>query len=239
MILADALRALAQLSDPRFVRVFLLGLGLTLGLFLGSYAGGFALLRWLLPDDASLPLIGEVAWLDEAGAGLGVVALLVASVFLMVPVASVFTGLFLDRVADAVEARHYPRAGSPRHQPVVQQIGESLGFLGILVAANALALLAYLLLAPLAPAIFYALNGFLLGREYFQLTALRHVPPGEAARLRRRHLPQIWALGALMAVPLTVPLVNLAVPILGAAAFTHLFHRVRPSQADARAAPPA
>ena len=29
-----------------------------------------------------------------------------------------------------------------------------------------------------------------------------------------------------MVVPLTIPLVNLLVPILGAATFTHLFHRL-------------
>ncbi|MGR3539904.1 MAG: EI24 domain-containing protein [Hasllibacter sp.] len=226
MILNDALRAVGQLPDPRFRRVLALGVGLTLALFLICYVGGFALLRWLLPDSLTLPWIGELTWLDEAGAGLGLAALLLASVFLMVPVASLFTGLFLDRVADAVEAAHYPSAPAPRRQPLVQQLGESVGFLGVLLAANLAALVAYVLLAPLAPLIFYALNGFLLGREYFQLTALRHLPPDAAARLRRRHLPQIWLLGALMAVPLTIPLVNLTVPVLGAAAFAHLFHRV-------------
>jgi len=29
-----------------------------------------------------------------------------------------------------------------------------------------------------------------------------------------------------MAVPLTFPLINLIIPILGAATFTHLFHRL-------------
>jgi hypothetical protein len=29
-----------------------------------------------------------------------------------------------------------------------------------------------------------------------------------------------------MAVPLAIPVVNLFVPVLGAATFTHLFHRV-------------
>ncbi len=32
--------------------------------------------------------------------------------------------------------------------------------------------------------------------------------------------------GCLMAVPLSVPLVNLLIPILGAASFTHMFHRL-------------
>jgi uncharacterized protein involved in cysteine biosynthesis len=39
-----------------------------------------------------------------------------------------------------------------------------------------------------------------------------------------------------MALPLTVPLVNLVVPALAAASFTHLFHRLR-GEPKGRAAP--
>ena len=42
----------------------------------------------------------------------------------------------------------------------------------------------------------------------------------------RRHGPTIWIAGVLMALPLTVPILNLFVPILGAATFTHLYHRL-------------
>ena len=96
----------------------------------------------------------------------------------------------------------------------------------VALGANLLALLAYLLLAPLAPLIFVALNGWLLGREYFSVAALRRLSPGEAQLLRSRHTMEIWALGALVALPLAIPVVNLLVPTLGAAAFTHLFHRL-------------
>jgi uncharacterized protein involved in cysteine biosynthesis len=83
------------------------------------------------------------------------------------------------------------------------------------------------LFAPLAPIIFWGLNGFLLGREYFTLAAIRRVGRTKAKQLRRRHVGRIWLAGALMAVPLSVPLVNLLIPILGAATFTHLFHALR------------
>ena len=35
-----------------------------------------------------------------------------------------------------------------------------------------------------------------------------------------------WLAGTLMAAPLSIPLVNLLVPVLGVATFTHLFHRL-------------
>ena len=36
----------------------------------------------------------------------------------------------------------------------------------------------------------------------------------------------VMRLSYLMALPLSIPLVNLVIPILGAATFTHLFHRL-------------
>ncbi len=216
--------ALGQIWDPQFRRVLLLGLGLTLALFAIFGAGGLWLLGWALPDSASLPLIGEVGWLDDIGLVAGALVLLGASVFLMVPVATAFTGLFLDQVADAVEARHYPHAGPARHIRLSEQIQDALGFLALLLGVNALALLAYVFLAPFAPFIFWGVNGYLLGREYFQMVAMRRMDRASARALRRRRGLSIWLAGTLMAVPLTVPLLNLVVPVLGVAAFTHLFH---------------
>ena len=70
------------------------------------------------------------------------------------------------------------------------------------------------------------MNGYLLGREYFALVARRRLGAEAAAALGRRHLARIWFLGTAMAVPLSVPVVNLVVPILGVAVFTHQFHRM-------------
>ena len=131
----------------------------------------------------------------------------------------------MDLVSDAVEARHYP--GLPPVEPIgiAANIRESVGFLGVLVAANIAALLVYLIVIPLAPFVFYGLNGFLLGREYFRMVAVRRLGREAAASAYKQHFLTIWAAGILMAVPLTIPLMNLLVPVIGAAAFTHIFHR--------------
>ena len=225
-ILPSAALALSQLGDPTFRLVFLKGVGLTLALLLAAAWGAFALIGWLLPDTVTLPWIGTVGFLDEVASGAGLLAVLVASIFLMVPVASAVTGFFLDDVADAVEARHHPRLAPARRLGLGETARETAGFLVLIVLVNLAALVIYLLAAPLAPFVFWAVNGFLLGREYFQLTALRRVGREGAKRMRRRHALTIWAAGVLMAIPLTVPILNLAVPILGAATFAHLFHRL-------------
>lgn len=232
MIYAAFIAALSQMSDPRFRRVLWLGVFLSLALLIAASVLVIWGVRGLVGDAVTLPFIGEVAWLDSvAGWGAGL-ALAVLSVFLMVPVASAITSLFLDTVAQAVEDEHYPGLGPAKPAPVLDQILDTIGFLGVLILANLVALILYLLLAPAAPLIFWGLNGFLLGREYFTLAAMRRVGRSEAKRLRRRHMATIWAAGFLMAIPLTVPLVNLLIPILGAATFTHLFHRLqaRPDQ---------
>ena len=96
----------------------------------------------------------------------------------------------------------------------------------MIIVANLLALIVYVFLAPFALFIFWGMNGFLLGREYFTLAAMRRVGRDRAKVLRRKHFVTIWAAGILMAMPLSVPLVNLIIPILGAATFTHIFNRL-------------
>ncbi len=226
MIFTSFFKALAQLPDPRFRRVLLLGIGLTIALLVGSYAA----LLWVIQSAAegglSLPWIGEVTWLGDllSWGSFGLMILL--SIFLMVPVASAMTSLFLDDVAQAVEDVHYPSLPSVPRANFWDGLRDTVNFLGVLIVANLLAFILYALLPFFALPIFFALNGFLLGREYFQLAAMRRIGRAEAKILRKKHQGKIWLAGCLMALPLSIPLVNLIIPILGAATFTHLFHRL-------------
>lgn len=226
MIVGDFLKSLAQLDDPRFRRVLWLGLGLTVALLAGMTALLVLLLGWLVPEAATLPLIGQVRWVGDLLSFAAIGLMLFLSVFLMIPVASAFTGLFLEDVAAAVEARHYPGL------PPVPRIGpyevfrDSVNFFGVIVAVNAVALALYFVVGPFAPVLFWVVNGYLLGREYFQMAAMRRLGRAGATKLRRRYRLRIWAAGILMAIPLTVPVINLLIPILGAATFTHQFHRL-------------
>lgn len=217
-------KALGQMGDPRFRRVLILGVGLTFALLVAAYALILMLIQGLVGPEATLPLIGQVTWLNDLLSVGSFFLMMLLSVFLMVPVASAITSMFLDEVADAVEARHYPDLPPVPGLSVWEGVKDTVNFLGVLVTANLLALVLYLMFAPMALFIFWGLNGFLLGREYFTLAAARRVGLAEAKRLRRRHGATIWAAGVLMAMPLSVPLVNLLVPILGAATFTHIFH---------------
>ena len=226
MIFSDFAKALGQLGDARFRRVLFLGIGLTFALLFAAYAVILWIVNIFAPDVVTLPIVGEVHWVDDLLSWGSVLLMMVLSVFLMVPVASAFTSMFLDDVADAVEERHFPAL--PRAERVTFGVAlqDTLNFLGLLIVANILAVILYLIFLPAGPMIFWGLNGFLLGREYFQLVAMRRIGRQGAKEMFRANLVQIWLAGALMAIPLSVPLVNLLIPILGAATFTHLFHRL-------------
>lgn len=232
MILNDFVKALRQITDGRFLGVLAIGLALTIALLIGFYILFVTVVGWIVPETFTLPWIGEITWVDNALTWAGVPLMLVLSSVLMVPVASAFISMFLETIAAAVERKHYRHLPPARSIGVVEGIVDALKFLGVLIAVNAAALVLYLIFTPLAPILFWVVNGILLGREYAQLVALRRSDAAGAASFRRRHRSTIFAAGVLMAVPLTIPVVNLLVPILGAATFTHLYHRLTQAETN-------
>lgn len=226
MILRDFGRALAQLWDPRFRRVLWLGIALSLALLVAFYAGFLWLIEALAPGSLVVPILGEITWVGDFLSWISLFLMVFLSMFLMIPVASAITSLFLEDVADAVEAEYYPHLSPVAHVGWIEGLRETVSFLAILLAANFLALVLWLFLPPAYPVIFYLMNGWLLGREYFQIAALRREGRQRATELRRANAGQIRLAGCLMALPLSVPILNLVIPVLGAATFTHLYHRL-------------
>ena len=224
-IIGDFLRAVGQVFDARFTGVLLRSLLLTLGLLAGLSLGAVWLVG-LLPESFDLPLIGEVATPFTAVRGLALGAMLLLSAFLMFPVAALFVNLYLDRIVDAVEARHYPELAAVRPMGLAEALKGAVGFTLVVLGVNLVAMIFYLISGPFAPLVFWVVNGYLFGREYFELVALRRLEPAAMRRLRRRHAVRIWLAGALMAVPLSIPVVNLLVPVVGVASYTHMFHRL-------------
>jgi uncharacterized protein involved in cysteine biosynthesis len=226
MIFASFFKALGQIGDPRFRRVMGLGVLLALALLAAVYAGFLVLINSFVPGTIDLIFVGPITGSDALLGWGSLFLMLGLSVFLMVPVASAFSGLFLEEIADAVEDRHYP--GLPPVTPVRlgDSLVDSLNFLGLVIAANVLALVLYIFAGPFIPVVFWAVNGWLLGREYFTLVATRRLGREGAKALRAQNSGRIWLAGILMAAPLSVPLVNLVIPVLGVATFTHLFHRM-------------
>lgn len=230
MILQSFFLALGQIGDPRFRRVLFIGIGLTFALLIAAYAGLLVLLNWMVGDAVTLPFLGEVNWLKDLLSLSSFIFMMVLSIFLMLPVASAITSMFLNDVAQAVEDKHYPQLPDAPEIPFGEALRDTLSFLGLLIFANIVAFIIgsvlLLIFTPIWALVFWGLNGFLLGREYFTLAAMRRIGRDRAKQLRRKHMGKIWLAGTLMAIPLSVPLLNLFIPILGAATFTHIYHKL-------------
>lgn len=226
-LIGDFRKSAVQMLSARFIWVVIKSLALTIGLLIAVSLGVGFLLQLVLPDSFSLPWVGEITFLDELLSIAAVPAILALSPFLMFPVAALFIGFFLDEIAGAVERRHYPTLPPAQGIGIDEALLDGLKFAGVFLAVNAVAFVIYVLVPPLAPFIFWIVNGYLLGREYFSQVALRRLPPKDAHALRRKYRLRVWFAGVLMAIPLSVPLLNLIIPILGVATFTHQFQRLR------------
>jgi len=218
-------RALGQLTDPRILRILGACVLLSIACFVASWTG----IAWLLTSTR----LAEWDLLETMLDVLGGLATLVLTWFLFPVVTCAFVALFLDRIAAAVEAKYYPDLPRSPGIPWWQGLLCSLRFLGLVLVLNALLLLLMMLLLfvppayPFVPFGYYAVNGFLLGREYFDLIALRRLDPGAARVLRSRHAGELFATGAVGAILLTVPFVNFVAPVLVTAAMVHRFEAWR------------
>ncbi len=172
-----------------------------------------------LPD--SVPV-----WLKTLLEVAAPVAVLFVVVALGAPVAALVGSLFLDRIAAKVDARFYPGDPKAPGAPWIGGTGERLKLIGLAVLINgaALALDAEI---PVVPEVVALLaNGWLLGREFFELASLRHLSPQQTDALRRRHPGKIYGGGLLIAVLTLIPGIDLIAPFFGAALMAHLFKRV-------------
>lgn len=215
------LKAFAQVSDPTFRRVLALGVfgALVIFVLLNLTAD------WVL---VQLQLFAT-GWLDTAAKVLGSLGSFLLTLLLFPAVASMIIGVLLDDVVRAVEARHYPDLPPARERPMSEDLATTARFAGKLILVNLLALPLYLILIwfGVGVVLYYVINGYLVGREYWELVALRRLTPEQADTLRRSRRLYLWLVGAGCAFLLSVPLVNLLAPLIATATMVHVFQALR------------
>lgn len=142
------------------------------------------------------------------------------------PAISMFVGgLLFDHAASRVEKA----IGAPPARKV--SLLEGL-FTGLRMAIPSLLL--NLLAAPLYllpginAAVFYCLNGYLMGRDYATIAALRHMPFRDAKRLRRSARLSVFLVGVACAF---IPFVG---PLVGASGMTRLINSLTNSGSATR-----
>jgi CysZ protein len=214
---ASARRAAAIVFDPAFLRVVLKAVGLTLLLFVILFAA--AEYAWRYVPVTHVPGLGAVLPLVTA------VLFLAFAIFLGPAVAALFAGLFAEDIARAVEAKDYPNDASARGAPFWQSLLAGLRLFGWMVLLNILLLPIELFLPGFGQLIGLLVNGWLLGREYFELVALRHLSRSGVDAMRRQRSGAVTRAGALIAFLSAIPIVNLISPLFGVALMVHEFKR--------------
>ncbi len=225
MILDAARAAAGQLFSPEFRSVFVKTLGLTLLALVALWVGLQSLLEWLAWPWLETLLPGLPSWAGWLGTIVAGLLLAIGMALLVAPVTAIIAGLFLDDVAAVVERTDYPNDPPGRAMPALRSLVLAIKFFGVVILGNIVALL--LLLVPgVNIAAFFIVNGYLLGREFFEFAAMRFRPEADAKALRRKYAGTVFLAGLVIAVFLAVPLLNLLTPLFAAAMMVHLHKAV-------------
>ncbi len=227
-----AVKALSQMFSPPFRRILLKSVAIALLLIVVAAIGLHRVLVWFTESGqtwfettfglTSTTPFWVLSWVVSVAAALGIVA---GSIFLMPAVSGLMAGFFADDVAEEVERRYYP-ADPPGHPlPVVPAAFQGIRTAGFAILIYLVALPS-LLLAGVGVVIFFVATAFLLGREYFELAAMRFRSPADAKKLRQAHRSTVFIAGLFVAAFVSIPIVNLATPLFGTAFMMHMYKRL-------------
>lgn len=217
-MLSALIKAFSQASDPPFRRVIVKGAVAAIVLFLALVA----IAAWGFEH---LALTG-INWLNQVIAAMGGIGAVIVAGLLFPGAMMAVQGIFLDDAALSVETRHYPdNIGTP--PPMARAVWGSLRLAILSIVLNLLTLPFYFFVPAVNLVIFYALNGYLLGREYFEVVALRHMPLDAARMLRRRNRGATFVAGVIITFLFTIPVASWFMPAFATAFMAHVFESAR------------
>jgi CysZ protein len=212
-MLSAAIQAFRQLFTPPFRAVLVKCVGSTIA---------FLVLLIIAIEAVFGHFVDWPSWIETTIEWLGGLALVVGSIFLIPPVTSLMAGLYLDDIAKEVERVYYRSDPPGKELPTLGALGVGLKFFIVVLLVNLVAL--FLLLVPGINLIaFYIGNGYLLGREYFEMVAMRHLPPEEARHLRKANMGYVSLCGLIIAGFASVPILNLLTPLFATAFMVHIY----------------
>src|SRR5437764_10959739 len=237
-MLDAAVKALSQILSPPMRSILWRSIGLALVLIVVLAIGLQRLLSWfaVYGEDWAEAILGPgfhtslniLAWIVSIAAGLGVA---LGGIFLMPAITSLVASIFVDEVADHVGREHYPAEQPGVALPLGVAIPEGIrtALLTVLVYLIALP---FVLFAGAGFLIFFLATAWLLGREYFELAAMRFRSPAEAKAMRRDNAATVFTAGLIIAAFVSIPIVNLATPLFGMAFMVHMHKRLSGSRPE-------
>jgi len=223
-----AVKALAQILSPAMRSILWRSIGVALVLITVLAIGLQRLLSWFASSGESwaeaalgphfhAPLYA-LSWIVSVAAGLGIVF---GAILLMPAITSLVASLFVDEIADHVEREHYPAERPGIALPFGLAMNESIKT-ALLTLLVYLVALPFVFVAGAGFLAFFIATAYLLGRQYFELAAMRFRPPAEAKAMRKDNAAIIFTAGLMIAAFVSIPVVNLATPVFGMAFMVHM-----------------
>ena len=206
-------RALGQLDDPVLLGVLWRSLAWSAVCFVALHVLAIVLVHRLLD------LHGWLGWVADVLGGVGASLL---ALWLFLPVAAIIGTLYIDRIARAVERRHYPSLMPAQGAPMTSQFLDAANVGLRILLLNVLALIAALILPGIGLILAWLIGGYAIGRGLFAAVAMRRMPRSAAETLYRRARGAVLAQGCLIALASYVPILNLLIPVVGTAAMVHV-----------------
>lgn len=236
-----AVKALTQMFSAPLRRVLLKSVGLALVLIVFVSIGLYQIFSWLAEAGAAwgqsnATAVPETAWsilvwVVTIMASLGIVT---GAVFLMPAVTAFVGSFFVDEIAELVEREYYPADPPGRALPFFVALLEGLKT-GLLTIGVYIVALPFVFVAIGLFVLFFA-NAYLLGREYFELAAMRFRLPAEARALRRTYRTTAFIGGMFIALFVSIPVLNLATPLFAMAFMVHVNKRLSARRPELTAA---
>jgi len=236
MIYSSLVLALQSLLHPGMRSTFWKSIGLTILALVGAWfaiSSGFTELAipWVsdfFQLDYELPKwTGWISFFALMAAGFGLAAVLA---FLIGPVSALIAGVFLDDAAEALEETYYPDDPPGKAMPIAEGIWLAIKFTGVVILGNLFAL--FLLLVPGINLIaFFVVNGYLLGREFFEFAARSFGTDDYARMTRSKNGVTIFGAGLVIAGFMAIPILNILTPMFGAALMVHLHKAIAAREA--------
>ena len=227
-----AVKAIVQMFAPPLRAVLWKAIGLALALVVVVAIGLERGIVWLVgAGGASVETtfgphahtpVTALAWLISIAAGFGIV---VGSVMLMPAVTAFVASFFADEIGAEVEREHYPADPPGRALPLSLAVIEG-GKTALFAVVVYLCAAPLLLFAGVGVVVFFLATAWLLGREYFELAAMRFRSPDEAKSLRRHYAGAVFVGGLFIAAFVSIPIANLATPLFAMAFMVHLHKQI-------------
>lgn len=224
MLYKSTILALGNLFEKHFRKVFLKVLTVTLLLLAALWFVLHEALLWFFNawfDQLFLDLPTWLGWLNIVVVVISGASLVFALAMLLAPITAVIAGLYMDDIAQTIERDYYPGEPVGKELPTKTAGILAFKFFGVIVVANVFALM--LLFVPGVNLIaFFVVNGYLLGREFFEFAAMRYRSPEEARAYRSRHKGIVFIGGLVISGFLAIPIVNLLTPLFATSLMVHL-----------------